>query len=214
MCVYWVNPAIKNVMDRIKKKEALADDIKTSLISGIIYSFVGITITTLVYLWVDKSQNGFDIPTKYQENIEKCSGKELDENDIELQNYFSCALIILGFAAYSGFVFKETHPIPDYSDFMISLCQVLAAKVFALIIAVLPAGIFFFVFNLFKASLNPIVVMFFGGALPCFLGFFALFSGLRERIYFCIIRAPLAKKSAGEQILTALGPDERGKLNS
>ena len=45
-----------------------------------------------------------------------------------------------------------------------------------------------------------------GAAIPCFLGNFALFSGIREKIYYALIGAKPAKEGSDVKILAALGP--------
>lgn len=62
--------------------------------------------TTLVYLWVDLSQNGFNLDPAYKASIEHCSGEPLELWDIKNQNFFTCGAIIIGFAALSGFAYR------------------------------------------------------------------------------------------------------------
>jgi hypothetical protein len=83
MCVNWVDPAVTQIMDKVRQKHLSRSEINSSLTVGSIYTATGILITTAVYLWVDLAQDGFNIPQEYRDNIEKCQGSPLDISSVE-----------------------------------------------------------------------------------------------------------------------------------
>ena len=156
-------------------------------------------------MWVKFIKDGFNIPQEYRDVIERCEGKPLNIQSVENQNFLTCGCLVLGIAAYSGFIYKLLHPLPLSSDDGISTCTKLGAHLASISISLIPSLLFALPVLPFFETINSIVAMVFGCLVPCYLAYFAMFSGIRKKIYYAIVGA---KEVQDMVILTSLGPVE------